>query len=375
MIPQSLGLGRKLRLDRWIRLCASAALLILSASPALARDASAFDLPATPAAHSEAVSEADPDPEFDFALLDAPPLWFPADVDSNSAAFWQGDTLVVFNSTGYGTYRSTGDSVESLSDPVLVQLPQPQRPGFVWIEAVWLDPVSSILYGWYHFEPSDLPCFTTPIIGAAASYDGGLSWEDRGFVIENAFPEDCDYDNGFISGGNGDFTVVLGPGAEYFYFLFSNYAGPLAGQGVGIARSRFEDRGQPGTVMKYYEGDWTEPGIDGEASALFASSTGWKGPFIESFWGPSVHWNGYINRFVALLNHTEGEDYSQEGVYITFSSDLIQWTEPQKLLDTPTWYPQVLGLHPGETDKSATDLMRLFLHGESDYVLQFTLRP
>ncbi len=351
-------------------------LLILSASPGLLpRNAAAIVVPATLTAHSEAVSEPEPEPEFDFVLIDAPPLWFPADVDSNSAAFWQGDTLIVFNSTGYGTYRSTGDSVEDLSDPVLVQLPQAQRPGFVWIEAVWLDPVSSVLYGWYHFEPSDLPCFTTPIIGATVSYDAGLSWEDRGFVIENAYPEDCDYDNGFISGGNGDFSVVLGAGGEYFYFLYSNYAGPVSGQGVDIARSRFEDRGQPGTVLKYYEGDWTEPGIDGEASALFASSTGWKGPFIESFWGPSVHWNSYVNRFVALLNHTQGEDYAQEGVYITFSSDLIQWTEPEKLLDTPTWYPQVLGLHPGETDKSASDLMRLYLHGESDYVLQFTPRP
>ena len=303
-------------------------------------------------------------------LVEATRAEFPESVDSNSPAFWDNGTLMVFNSTSFGTYRSGGDSLEDLADPIAVQLPEPSRPGAVWLEAVWLDADSSVLYGWYHFEPADLDCLTAPIIGAAVSFDYGITWEDHGFIIENGYPIECDYENGFVAGGNGDFSVIVGPD-QYFYFLFSNYVGPLVEQGIAIARSSFQDKGQPGTVAKFYQNGWTEPGIGGAATAIFPSSTGWKGPFVDAYWGPSVHWNTYLGSYMALLNHTEGEDYSQEGVYVTYSWDLVTWSRPEKLLDTTDWYPQVMGLGPGESDSIAGQRMRLYVSGMSDYILEF----
>ena len=128
-----------------------------------------------------------------------------------------------------------------------------------------------------HFEPADLICLTAPIIGAAISYDYGMTWEDRGPIIEPSNGLDCDYDNGYFSGGNGDFSVLPGRGGKYFYFLFTSYAGPSEAQGIGIARSLIADRGQPGTVFKYYGNAWNEPALGGRFTPLFGPARAGRG--------------------------------------------------------------------------------------------------
>jgi hypothetical protein len=308
---------------------------------------------------------------FRFWLQRAPLHQFPYVVDSNSPALWHEDLLHVFNSGWEQTYRSNGPDIENLAEPQAVELPKPGRPGTVWMEALWKDPSDSTVYGWYHFEPSDLACLTAPFIGAAVSYDQGLTWEDRGPVIENGYPIDCSFGNGYFAGGSGDFSVIPGPRGQNLYFLFSNYAGPLEEQGVAVARSALTARGQPGTVFKYYKGAWSEPGLKGRASALFRSSTGWKGPHVEAFWGPSVHWNTYLGMYTSLMNHTEGENWAQEGIYITFSHDLLNWTTPEKILESNDWYPQVVGLGDGGTDSHADQTMRLYVGGVSRLILRF----
>lgn len=304
-----------------------------------------------------------------FRLVEMPFHQLPTIVDSNSPAFWDNGMLIVFNSTGIPA-ASTGPSLEALENPIYVQSFGFPSGGW-WLEAVWRDDSSGVLYGWYHFEPDDLPCQTAPHIGATVSYDNGWTWEDRGFVLENGYDVDCEYSNGYFVGGNGDFTVIVDPENQYFYFLFSNYGGPVQEQGVAIARSAFTDRGQPGTVFKYYNGFWEEPGLGGRVTPLFATTTGWKGPEVESFWGPSVHWNSYLEGYVMLLNRTVGTDWTQEGVYITFSRDLLTWTEPQKILETSGWYPQVIGLGPGETDARAGRIARLYVGGTSVFAIEF----
>jgi hypothetical protein len=250
-------------------------------------------------------------------------------------------------------------------------MPVLDRPGGLWLESVWLDPSDGTLYGWYHFEPLDLECSTMPIIGAAVSYDDGLTWDDRGFVISNPYPIDCDYDNGSMAGGAGDFSVILDADSKYFYFMFSNYGGPIEQQGIAIARSPFEDRGQPGSLENYYEGAWDQPSLDGDATPLFTTSTGWKGPFIDAYWGPSVQWNTYLNAYVAVLNRTEGEQYAEEGVYLSFSHDLLHWSEPEKVFDGGQWYGETLGLGPGESDSLAGKVMLFYIHGTAFGVLTF----
>ncbi|MEK7215694.1 MAG: hypothetical protein AAB289_08885, partial [Chloroflexota bacterium] len=99
-----------------------------------------------------------------FTVREAPELKFPGLVDSNSPAFWDGESLVVFNSAFYPV-RATGSNLEELKLEEPVVCIDCRRGGGRWLEAVWQEPETRTLYGWYHLEPDDLPCLTAPVIG------------------------------------------------------------------------------------------------------------------------------------------------------------------------------------------------------------------
>jgi hypothetical protein len=306
---------------------------------------------------------------------------FPSETDSNSPAFWSDGQLVIYNSTGGGPMRSTGLNQRQLSEPQPVVLHSSSHKPY-WIESTWVDQDGSV-FAWYHHEPSGL-CkgsrLTAPEIGALVSRDGGLSYIDLGIVVSSGYGIDCSSQNGYFAGGNGDFTVLLSPNQKYFYFLFSNYGGPVEEQGVAIARMPAMLRNSPsGAVQKYYRGEWMEPGLGGRVTPIFPTKTAWALPDTDSFWGPSIHWNSYLKKFVMLLNRSCcSPGWPQEGVYVSFNSRLSNpenWTEPVKILDGGHWYPQVLGVGPNETDKLAGRVARLYVYGVSNWRLVFHDEP
>jgi hypothetical protein len=79
------------------------------------------------------------------------------------------------------------------------------------------------------------------------------------------------------------------------------------------------------------------------------------------------------------MNHACcGFEWPQEGIYVTFNSDLsepIGWTAPEQLLDVVPWrpgfYPQVIGVGPGETDSQVGQVGRFYLHGRSQWEIVF----
>jgi hypothetical protein len=311
----------------------------------------------------------------------APELAFPSETDSNSPAVWLDNELVLYNSTGLGPRRSSGQNLFRLNgvEPVVLG-PSAHRP--YWIEAAWVDD-DGLVYAWYHHEPPGV-CrgsgLTAPQIGALVSRDGGRSFIDLGIVLSNAYRPNCGARNGFFAGGNGDFTVIVGRQRRYIYFLFSNYGGPLSEQGVAVARMPFHARFNPvGAVNKYHAGDWFEPGLGGLVTPIFPATVDWSAEDTDSFWGPSVHWNSYLNKYVMLINRSCcAPGWVQEGVYVSFNSSLEQpggWTQPVKILSDVHWYPQVLGLGPGGTDKLAGQTARLYVYGVSRWKLVFHKRP
>ena len=310
-------------------------------------------------------------------LQPARTVTLPSAVDSNSPAFWQNDVLSLYNSTGLGPVRSTGSNQFHLEQSQAVRLgPSTHRP--YWIEATWTD-ADGTIFAWYHHEPAGV-CgairLTAPQIGALVSYDGGNSFLDLGIVLESGYPIDCYSQNGFFAGGNGDFSVMLGRNQKYFYFLFSNYAGPQEAQGVAIARMPADRRYTPvGAVEKYFNGRWRQPGLGGRVTAIFPANVVWSQPDADAFWGPSVHWNSYLGKFVMLLNHSCcSPGWPQEGVYVSFNTALADpagWTKPVKILDSVPWYPQVIGRGPDGTDKLAGHTARLYVGGVSAWDVVF----
>jgi hypothetical protein len=254
----------------------------------------------------------------------------------------------------------------------------------VWFEAVWRDD-DGTLFLWYHNEPGGIckgNSLTAPRVGAAISRDGGVTVEDLGIVLESGDPVDCSSKNGFFAGGHGDVSVILDRESKFFYIFFTNYGGPIWEQGVSVARMAFEDRTRPvGAVFKQYGMDWSEPGIGGRVTPIFPASESWQRSDTDSFWGPSVHWNTHLGQFVVLMNRACCKSgWPQEGIYLAFNSDLSQpwwWSTPRRLLTktqiswSPGYYPQVLGLDPGETDSVAGRVARLYVHGRSDWEIVF----
>lgn len=307
------------------------------------------------------------------------PVSIPVVVDSNTPSFWSAGSFHAFSSAGQPMLSQAPGllgpwtTVESR----LVGLPSP-----AWIESVHQEDDGTLLV-WYHHEVVDV-CpgspLTAPKIGAAISYDGGHTLVNLGFVLSAGDPPDCSSPNGYFAGGHGDFSVIYNSKDQHFYFFFTAYSRDLGSQGVAVARLAWEDRFTPvGSVFKYHDGGFWEPGLGGRVTPLFPALISWHEAGTDAFWGPSIHWNTYLNQFVMLLNRSCCEPgWPQEGVYLSVSSDPsdpVAWSAPVKLIEGGEWYPHVLGLGAGETSSLAGQTALLFLGNTAQYEIVFTPPP
>ncbi len=310
----------------------------------------------------------------------------PTEVDSNSPAYWHNGNLLWFGSHGrpvlsqgpnqFGPWETREVSLQTTDE-----FPH-------WLESVWPED-NGVLWGWYHGEPIGLvpdSTLTAPKIGAVMSVDGGNTLVDLGVVLESGDALDPKAANGYFAGGHGDFSTLVDRDRAYCYFFFDNYGGAANTQGVCMARMALADRFNPvGKVWKYFNGTWQEAGKGGRVTPIFPVRKSWQAADPDAFWGPSVHWNTHLNCYVMLLNHAAGDPgWSQEGVYVSYSKDLSRpesWTEPRKILDKsqfPGWYffyPQVMGLEAGGTDRRAGQVARLYVGGISKWEIEFVAPP
>ena len=332
-------------------------------------------------------------------LRDAPPLDLPgvtvpevnqvAGIDCNNPVHWDGETMYVFSSTAQ-PYRSSGPDLAGLrrpSEPTVFDNDGNWKGGR-WLESTCQDEQTGLLYGWYHHEqvgicPQREKTVTAPQIGAAVSDDNGLHWRDLGIILRSP-PEAmrCDTTNDAFAGGNGDFCVIADEAKEYLYFYFDSYHTDVRQQGVCAARMRYADRDAPvGKVFKYHAGAWVAPGIDGPVTPFIWTTTDWHCPQANSFWGPAIHWNTHLKRYVMLLNRARNDKWDPEGMYVSFNRDLARppdWSEPEKILDVADfrgsrYYPQVIGLDVArhETDRLAGRVARFFITGKSSWEIVF----
>jgi len=318
-------------------------------------------------------------------LRRVPQRRLPTQIDGNSPAFWSDGKLKLFTSTGRPeTISEARDQFGPWRSAVVEGDIQDHNP--VWVESAWMDS-DGILFAWYHHEPQglcgDQSILTAPEIGAAVSFDGGKTLEDLGIILKSGEDIDCAAGNGFFGGGHGDFSVVPDRDRRYFYFFLSNYGGSANEQGIAVARMAYEDRfGPAGAIWKYRDGGWNEPGLGGRVTAVYPVNKSWKFPDADAFWGPSVHWNTYLEKYVVLMNHACCEaNWQQEGIYVSYISDLDDLTtatQPSKLLDRESigsgagFYPQVMGMQPGETDSVSGWSVRLYIQGISKWEIMFS---
>lgn len=305
-------------------------------------------------------------------------------VDCSSPAHWDGDTIYVFYSWGH-PYRALGPDIFHLSsttEQVSFDNESSWQMGDRWCESTHKAEDGKV-YMWYHNEPPGWPATTAPRIGAMVSTDNGLNWHDMGIVLEAPVgSNNPETTNKYFKGGNGDFAVVADHKKEHFYFFISTYHKDKGEQGVSVARMRYEDRDDPrGKVFKWHRGRWGQPGLGGNVTPIFPATVDWHKPNADAFWGPSVHFNTYLNCWVMLLNRAKDKEWTQDGIYISYNGDISNpagWTRPVKILDASElekskWYPQVMGTEATkqETDKLAGRRARLFVAGVSKWEIVF----
>lgn len=350
--------------------------------------------------------ETDPPPPSEdptVSLLRTPSVEFTGEVDSNSPVLRtvvDGEpTMVVFTSFGGTPSRSSGPSLAHLSPATPVTI-SGAPDGGIWIEAV-VAADDGTWYGFYHNERFPSRCRsmtrTAPRIGAMRSTDDGVTWTNLGTLIQaSSSTFDCATLNTYIVGGVGDFSATLDRDSRYVYLYFSQYGATSQEQGVVAARYLWTDRDAPvGKTEIFANGLWLPPtrplagallfsGFDErglvwampQPTAIFPTLEPFHDgdPKVDAFWGPSIHWNTYLERYVMLVNRAKDESFGEEGSYISYNAELsdpMGWSPPERIMKGGSWYPQVVGLEGDGSDASAGRVARLFSTGRSDYLLYF----
>ena len=329
-------------------------------------------------------------------MVDAPSLIMPGAIDSNVPMTWalvEGDWRL-FALTSWGgipaLLHGSGLTQMREAGPVTIV----GHPGHgVWIESVIPDE-GGTWYGYYHHEAPAEACGRMdrfiPRIGALRSRDRGYTWEDLGIIVEA--PADtaaCTSTNRFVIGGVGDVSAMLSPDRQNLFLFITQYSRIPSDQGVAVGRLAWADRDAPvGRVTVWRDNVWmpARPAVDADGVITWSYPSGtplspvskpWHDGHVaaDAFWGASIHWNQYLERYVMLMNRTRDEYFNNEGIYISYARTLDDpraWSPPRKIMNAGGWYPQVAGLERGTgSDKEAGQRARFFVTGRSERYIEF----
>jgi hypothetical protein len=139
-----------------------------------------------------------------------------------------------------------------------------------WLQHVELQ--GKTLIGWFHNETAcDYAKYgqTHARMTVATSTDYGLTWRIEGPIITGTDPPVANKET-----GDSCVSVVRGQdGYDYAYCLHNGGHSWDGGYGF-IARAASSDLG-PGKWKKYFNGAWSEPGVDGKSSKIDGLGVAW----------------------------------------------------------------------------------------------------
>lgn len=207
---------------------------------------------------------------------------------------------------------------------------------------IFQDPYSGARLMIYHAEKGGAGKTFYSMLGMAISTDpNGQVFRDLGVVIQpNRLAGQAEV-------GGGSFAIVNG----YMHIYYADHLADGNSAFVSVARAPMVDLmtnallGKSTAFTKYYNGDWTQPGIHGLASPLEIGNP-------PNVW-LSVSRNDYLNQLVMVSTQ-----WSADGgdMYLTTSSDGINWAprQPVALDAGEQYYPTIIGtgLNPTHSGQS-----------------------
>ncbi|MBN1797888.1 MAG: hypothetical protein JW822_04900 [Spirochaetales bacterium] len=201
------------------------------------------------------------------------------------------------------------------------------------------------LYAFYHAEdqenmgsmPGGIPGYYGSV-GAAVSEDDGLTWKKLGQVITSVKPKQWNAYKGQQDKGAGEPGVVMEKRGNYLYLYYSDHS-RIDGRGVQICMARADlTQGPPlpGSWYKYYKGKFSEPGLGGRDTVVINGRQ--LGNDGESLF-PHPVYSKELDMYIMIFNisfwreFTESKGLEKSGMYIAFSDNGINWSEPQRLIE------------------------------------------
>lgn len=267
-------------------------------------------------------------PDQPISILNTKPLTFLMTTNTGS-----GDGTVLMSGSDWKTARPLAVT--------LAKSPGMFDNGYAGVGGVYLDRSKNELLAFYHAEdhankglsPSGQNAWMGSV-GAASSRDGGRSFRKLGQVLTsrhrfNAKP---------ASSGLGDISICVDKTNTYLLAHYVDFSRARKhGVQTCVARSRLSDRGMPGTWKKYFEGRFSEPGLQGHESHIFS---GWVDH--ADYYSPQVQYSKVLKKYVMVFCavfytevHREPNQLPRtpkmSGVYLSTSDDAIHWNKPTQL--------------------------------------------
>lgn len=160
----------------------------------------------------------------------------------------------------------------------------------------------------------------TSTIGLTESFDGGLTWEDKGALIVGT---DVKAPGGGRVSGAGQPTVILNEKDGYAYIMYIDWSakGNHPDQ-LYLARTKANDNGTLGNV-EYYTNNGFSDFKPEELKPVIPVPEGSKLVYTAL---PHLSWNTELNQYIC-----EGE--SDNGFWMATSPDLLNWSNPEIIYD------------------------------------------
>ncbi len=259
--------------------------------------------------------------------------------DGGIAAFRGPSGLRVLLAGAISSYLLEGPDMTSLRLVKQVLAPGPKGSfdnGYAGIYGAWRDPQTGEIRAIYHAEDQEgMKRLENGVNGFYASValamsgDDGATFRKAGRIVTGHLPKNPE---GRPDQGCGEPSLTAEHGNRFLYCYYTDHTRednrPVR---ICLARSPISGKGAPGTWVKYFEGDFTEPGIGGRESTVMAAAPSGDALF------PNVTWSNALGKYVMVFNILYYADLregqaAQGGIYAAFSADGIHWSSPQLLV-------------------------------------------
>jgi hypothetical protein len=164
------------------------------------------------------------------------------------------------------------------------------------------------------------------VMALARSKDDGVTWHPEGAVLSGTDPKPVT-ETAIAQPGISEPGAIVADGFLYmFYQYIANQASAEGASVIQVARAPVSSDGVPGAWRKYYNGDFTEPGLRGKGTAILTTANSGCTRPVQMWPVASSYLNAYVLTYLC-----------NEGWFFSTSTDLLHWTPPTNFMAMTMW--------------------------------------